>query len=162
AFRAAFGIEADKLSFNALGIDELAFVRLEIFAVRAGAQSGTVVLGVIENRFHVLSEIGVIGNLNHDVVIDLGGVKGVPNDDGKNLIRAAQVELNVLRAFAQKNDALIGGFLVAIGDFIQHFLGGILVAGGRLGAFGQILQTGRNHHGRPRFVGIRLRIGVRL
>src|ERR1035438_502175 len=43
ALGAALGVEADVAGFYALGIDELAFVGLEVFAVRAHAQARAVI-----------------------------------------------------------------------------------------------------------------------
>src|SRR5204862_6505211 len=71
-----------------------------------------------------------------------------PNGDGENLAGLVEINLNPLRAFAQKNDALIGSFLVAVSDFRQHVGGSVFVATGHFCAGGQVFDSGRNHHGR--------------
>lgn len=162
AFSAAFGVETHKLGFLALRIDELAFVGLEKFAIGAGAEFGTVILIVVKDNPGIFCKLGVIRELDDHVMVNFGGIVRVPDDDGKQFARAAQIHLDVLAAFPQENDALIGGFFVAIGDFGESFRSRICIAAGKFCAGGEIFEAGRNHHGRAWFVRKRLDVGAEL
>src|SRR5437867_2851910 len=108
ALRAALGVSAHVSGLRALGINQPALVGLKVFPVSSCTQSRAIVLIVVKHRANVLFEISIIGQLHNHVVIHLGSVMGVPNEDGKQLMRTAQIDLDVLRAFAQENDALVG------------------------------------------------------
>src|ERR1019366_9479011 len=164
AFGAAFGVETNVTGFDAFGIDQLAFVGLEVFAIGADAQAGGVVRVIVEDRAHVLDEVRVIGDLDNNVVVHLSHVVGVPDHDGKDLLRAAEVHLHPLRAFAQEDDALVGGVFVAVGKLGQVVGGNVLIAAGDLdlAVRREVLQVGGNHHWRARFVGNRFDVGAEL
>src|ERR1035441_809796 len=84
AFGAAFGVETNVARLDALGVDQLAFVGLEVFTVGADSQARGVVGVVIEDGADVINKVGIIGNLHNDVMIDLGHVVGVPDHDGRS------------------------------------------------------------------------------
>lgn len=78
AFGAAFGVKADELGFLAFGVDQLALVGFEEFAICTCTEFGAVVLIVVENDPRIFGKLSVIGDLNNHVVINFGGVVGVP------------------------------------------------------------------------------------
>src|SRR5204862_8092110 len=74
ALSAAFAKEPEVTSFGALGIDQPAFEGLEVFAVSADAQTGTIVLVIVENGSDIFEEIRIIRQLDDNVVINFGRV----------------------------------------------------------------------------------------
>ena len=94
-------------------------------------------------------------------MIHLGHVVGVPDDEGEDFLRATEIHLHPLRAFAQENDALVGCFFVAVGQLGQVVGGHVFVAASDFTAQRDVLQAGRDHHWRARLVRVvGLRIGV--
>src|ERR1017187_1656489 len=154
AFGAAFGVETNVTGFHAFGVDQLAFVGFKVFTVAADAQARGVVRVVVEDGADVINKVGIIGHLHNDVMIDLSHVVGVPDHDGEDLLGAAKVHLHPLRAFAQKDDALIGRVLVAVNEFGQIVGGHVLVAASDLylGVQRDVLHADGHHHWRARLV----------
>src|SRR5262249_32581325 len=85
AFGAAFGVKTEVAGFDAIGVDKLAFVGFEVFAILAMTKAGRVIGVVVKDGADGLVEVRGIGCLHDHVVIDLGCVMGVPNHDGENL-----------------------------------------------------------------------------
>src|ERR1041384_2353988 len=152
AFWSAFGVEPDKAGLYALSIDEPAFVSLEIFAVGTNTQAGNVELVIIIKVAHVLVNTLVIDDLDHNGMINFGGIMGMPDDQGEDFLGTAEIELDPLAAFAQINNALFTGFFVAVGEFGQGIGRAVLVAAGDLGAWCKVLKPIRDHHRCPRLV----------
>src|SRR6476620_8853930 len=64
AFGAALRVKTDELRLVAFGIDELAFVGLEKFAIGAGTELRAVVLIVVEDNPRIFCKFSVIGDLD--------------------------------------------------------------------------------------------------
>ena len=77
-----------RLALLVAGVHELAAEVLDVLQVLAHAQARGIVEVVVEDRLHVLDEVGVVGHLDHDVVIHAGLAVIVPHDDGVDLGRA--------------------------------------------------------------------------
>src|ERR1035437_6255976 len=159
AFGAAFGVETNVAGLDPFGVDQLAFAGLDVFATLADTQAGGVVRVVVEDRADVPDEVRVIGDLHDDVVIDLGQVVGVPDHQGDELLRAAEIHLHPLPAFPQEEDVLVGCLFVAIGEFGQTVGGDVLIAALHFAAGRDVRQAGRDHHWRTGLVRERLDVG---
>ena len=63
----------------------------------ARAQAGRVVRIIVEERLHVRLEFGIVRDLHDHVVHDLDVTVIMPEGDGVNGIRVAQIDLHPLR-----------------------------------------------------------------
>src|ERR1017187_9968931 len=97
-------------------------------------------------------------------MINLGHVVGVPDYEGEDLLRAAEVHLHPLRALAQEDNALVGCVFVTVGKLSQVVGGDIPVAASDFdfGVRCDVFQAGRDHHLRAGLVRQGLYIGAEL
>jgi hypothetical protein len=68
----AVAVEADITSLDALGVDQLTFVRLGVVHILTDAKPGGIVNVVVEQGLDVCDKIRIVGDLYDHVKINLG------------------------------------------------------------------------------------------
>jgi len=144
---AALAVKAHVACRLALAVQEAALVGFEVLLVAAHAQAGAVVVVVVVDGSDVVGEVGIIGDLNDDVVHYLRGIVHVPDDDGGDAGVGLQVDLHPLELAVEFQHIGVSGLFVAVGHQLRIAIDGIPVAAGDGFLQGQQGGAGRGHEG---------------
>lgn len=114
---------------------------------------------IVEECFDVGDEVGVVGGFHDDVVIDAGFHVVMPEEDGVDELGCAEVDLDVLDARIDFDEAAVGAALVAVGELFER---AYLWGGGAAGdgfAQGNVFNAFGGKEGFPVFPGDGFEIG---